>query len=138
MMMLLVRLAAVAAVHLAFFAFYPDTGPAGNWYLWVSLPLWAVFIVFISAGAGLIKFVSRPAGALVNFAALGLMAFVLAATLPQQGGVSPLKRLKAGELPRRADLRSALRRVGLKGSDPAGELKDEVRRGAKKALKKLK
>ncbi len=138
MIMLLLRLAAVAAVHLAFFAFYPDTGPAGNWYLWISLPLWAVFIVFISAGAGLIKFVSKPAGALLNAAALGLMAFVLAATMPQHSGVSPLKRLKAGELPRRADLGSALRRVGVKGSDPAGELKEEVRREAKKTLKRLK
>lgn len=127
-MTLVFRLAAAALLHLAFFACYPDTGPFGNYYLAVSLLLWAAFLAFINAGARLVKLLAGPAGGLVGLAAYAVMALALAATMPQADRVTVLEKLQRGRYPDRAAVARGLERFGV-------DLGRELKRG-EKALKK--
>jgi hypothetical protein len=135
---LLFSLLAAALLHLAFFAAYPDTGPAGNVYLAASLLFWAVFLFYFNTASWLIRLVSGTAARLAAAAVLLLAAFAIAATMPQRDGVSVLKKLRRGDYPDRASLRAGLARFGVdpdKGLRTGGrELKDR----AEKALRGLK
>lgn len=123
-MTLIFRLAAAALLHLVFFACYPDTGPFGNYYLAISLVLWAAFLAFINAGAGLVKLLAGPAGAVVGLAAYAVMALALAATMPQADRVTVLEKLQRGRYPARADIARGLERFGV-------NLDKELKRGEK-------
>lgn len=127
-MTLIFRLAAAALLHLAFFACYPDTGPYGNYYLAVSLALWAAFLVFINAGTGLVKLLAGPAGGLVGLAVYAVMALALAATMPQADRTTVLEKLRGGKYPDRAVIARGLERFGV-------NLDKELKRG-EKALQK--
>ena len=83
-MTLILKLLAVALLHLAFYASYPETGQFGNYYLGISLLVWAVFIMFINTSAKLVSFISGAAGFVINLAAFALMALAIAATMPQR------------------------------------------------------
>lgn len=137
-MRLIFGLLAVALLHLAFFAGYPDTGPAGNVYLAASLLFWAVFFLYFRTASWLIRLVSGAAARLLTAAVLVLAAFGIAATMPQRDGVSVLKKLRRGEYPDRASLNAGLARFGTdldKGLKTSGK---ELRRRAEKTLNGLK
>ena len=77
-MSLIFKVALVAFLHIVFFASYPDTGPAGNYYLAVSLLLWTGFTLFLGTAVKLIKFFSGALGAVLNLAILVLMTSAIA------------------------------------------------------------
>jgi len=127
-MNLLFKLAAAALLHALFFACYPDTGPFGNYYLGISLLLWAGFLAFVNTGARLVRLFSGAAGALISLAAFAVMGLALAATMPQADKVSVLEKLQAGNYPDRAALDRGLERFGL-------DLDKELKHGEKILLK---
>lgn len=137
-MTLILKLTIVALLHLAFYASYPETGQFGNYYLGISLLVWAVFIMFINTGAKLASFISGAAGFVINLAAFALMALAIAATMPQRDKSSVLEKIKAGKYPDRATINAGLLRFGV-------NLEKETAAGVKgldrelgKAVKKLK
>ncbi len=113
-MTLLLKLAAVAVLHLLFFAAYPDTGPLGNYYLAVSLLVWGVFMTFLNTSATLLKLASGLLGLALNLAAFGLLALAVAATMPQRDKTSVLEKLQAGRYPDADTFRGGLLRFGVK------------------------
>ncbi len=141
-MSLIVKLAAAVALHLAFFASFPQTGPMGNWYLGVSLLLWAVFIVFINTGTKLLRLLSGAAGLIVNLAVFAAMALALAATMPQTDSTSVLEKLQAGRYPDRKTLNSGLKRFGInldkQAAKAAAAAQEELGEVAKKVKGELK
>lgn len=137
-MILLFKIAAVALVHMAFFASYPETGPFGNYYLAVSLLVWAVFIMFINMSAKLVKFISGAAGAVINLAAFGLMALALAATMPQADKTSVLEKFQKGKYPDRDTVNAGMLRFGVNLNREVNTSVKGLDREVGKALKKLK
>jgi len=129
-MKLIFKLAAAALLHLAFFASYPETGQFGNYYLAISLLLWAVFIMFINTSTKLVTLFSGAAGLVINLAAFGLMALALAATMPQDDKTSVLEKIKTGKYPDRDTINSGLSRFGI-------DLDKEKAAGMKAAEKEL-
>jgi hypothetical protein len=111
---LIIKIIAVALVHLAFFSGYPETGPTGNYYLAVSLLVWSVFMIFINTSAKLVKLASGPLGAALNLAAFGLMGLALAATMPQRDRTPVLEKLQARRYPDGDTVRSGMLRFGIK------------------------
>lgn len=140
-MTLIFKLAAVALLHLVLFASYPETGQFGNYYLGISLLLWAVFIMFINTSTKLVALLSGAAGLVINLAAFGLMALALAGTMPQSDRTSVLEKLKAGKYPDRGTINSGLRRFGInldkQAAAGAKELDKELGKAVKRAEKKL-
>ena len=137
-MTLILKILAVGLLHMAFFASYPETGPYGNYYLAVSLLVWAVFIMFINTSTALVRLISGAAGTVINIAAFALMALAIAATMPQHDKNSVLDKLRGGKYPDRDTLNSGMLRFGV-------NLNREVKTGIKgldrevgKALDKLK
>jgi len=137
-MTLVFKILTVAALHLALFSAYPETGPFGNYYLGISLLVWSVFIAFVNTGARLVKFFSGAAGLVINLAAFALMALALTATMPQSDRASVLEKLQKGSYPDRDTLKTGLRRFGINlDKDLSGGAK-ELEKKAGKAMKKLK
>lgn len=137
-MTLILKILAVALLHVAFFAGYPETGPYGNYFLGVSLLVWSVFIIFINTSTKLIRFVSGAAGLAVNLASFALMAAAIAFTMPQRDKTSVLEKLQKGKYPDRDTINAGMLRFGVK-------LDTSVKNGVKgldaevgKAIKKLK
>ena len=127
-MTLIFKLAAVVLVHLALFACYPETGRYGNYYLAVSLVVWAVFIMFINTSTKLVNLFSGLAGLAINLAAFGLMALAIAATMPQADKNSVLAKIQGKNYPDRDTISAGLERFGI-------DLPREAKAG-KKALEK--
>lgn len=137
-MSLILKIVAVALLHLALFASYPETGPLGNYYLAVSLLVWSVFIIFVNTSAKLLRLLSGALGLAVNLAAFALMALAVAATMPQRDKTSVLEKLQARRYPDRDTLRSGLLRFGVKlDTDVKTDMKS-FEGQAGKAIKKLK
>lgn len=141
-MSLLLKLAAVGALHAAFRLAYPETGPSGDLYIGISLALWLVFTGFINTSTKLLRMLSGVFGLIVNLAVFAAMAFTLAATMPQADRTSVLDKLQAGRYPDRKTVNSALKRFGVnldkeaaKAADAAGE---ELGKAVKKAKAELK
>jgi hypothetical protein len=111
---LIIKIIAVALLHLAFYASYPETGPFGNYYLAISLLVWSVFIIFVNTSAKLVRLVSGLLGLAVNLAAFGLMGLALAATMPQRDRTSVLEKLQARRFPDADTVRSGMLRFGIK------------------------
>ncbi len=137
-MILIVKLIAVALVHMAFFASYPETGPFGTYYLWLSLLLWTVFILFINTSAKLVKLISGAAGTAVNIAAFGLMALAIAATMPQYDKTSVLEKIQKGKYPDRGTINSGMLRFGVNLNREVGTQIKGLDGELEKAVKKLK
>jgi hypothetical protein len=137
-MNLIFKLAAAALLHALFFACYPDTGPFGNYYLGISLLLWAGFLAFINTGARLLRLLSGPAGALISLAAFALMGLALAATMPQADRVSVLEKLQGGKYPDRSDLDRGLERFGIDLDKELKHGEKAVRKEAAEAVEKAK
>jgi len=137
-MTLILKLIAVALVHVAFFAAYPETGPAGTWYLWISLLLWTVFMLFINTSARLIRLVSGAAGAAVNLAAFAVMCLAIAATMPQYDRTTVLKKIQKGKYPDRDTINSGMLRFGVNLNREIGANIKGLDRELGKAVKKLK
>lgn len=138
-MTLIIKILAVAALHLAFFSAYPETGSFGSYYLGISLLVWTVFIMFVNTSAKLVKLISGIAGLVINLAAFLLMALAIAATMPQSDRTSVLEKLQKGAYPAPAAMKAGMRRL-FRGNF-AGEVGAGVRQlddQAGKALKKLK
>ena len=135
-MSLIFKIAVVGLLHLAFFASYPDTGPAGNYYLAISLLLWTGFTLFLGTAVKLVKFLSGALGAVLNLAIFVLMTAAIAFTMPQSDKTSVMEKLQKGSYPDRATLNAGMRRFGInldKELDKgAQELKDQARKAAKK------
>ena len=112
-MMLMLKVVAVALVHLALFTCYPETGSYGNYYLAVSLLVWSIFIIFVNTSARLVRFINGAAGFAINLAAFALMTVSLAATMPQRDGATVLKKIQARRYPDKATVRSGLLRFGI-------------------------
>ena len=137
-MTLMLKVAAVALVHLVLFAAYPETGPYGNYYLAVSLLVWSVFIIFVNSSVRLVRFVSGAAGFVINLASFGLMTAAIAATMPQRDGTSVLKKIEARRYPDKTTMRAGLLRFGITLDT---RVKDEMRgidNKVNRALNKLK
>lgn len=137
-MTLMLKVVAVALVHLALFVAYPETGPYGNYYLAVSLLVWSVFIIFVNSSARLVRFVSGAAGFIINLASFGLMTTAIAATMPQRDGTSVLKKVEARRYPDKTTMRAGLLRFGITLD---GRVKTEMRgidTKVNRALDKLK
>ncbi|MDO8802967.1 MAG: hypothetical protein Q7R35_00920 [Elusimicrobiota bacterium] len=140
-MKLIFKLAAVALLHLVFFACYPETGQFGNYYLAISLLLWVVFMLFISTSTKLVSLFSGAAGLAINLAAFGLMALALAATMPQGDKTSVLTKLQEKKYPDRDTISAGLERFGinLPREAKAGRkaLEKEMENAVKKAEEKI-
>ncbi|HNW45077.1 MAG TPA: hypothetical protein PKI19_11270 [Elusimicrobiales bacterium] len=141
-MALVFKIAVVAALHLAFFAAYPETGPYGNYYLGVSLLLWTGFTLFLGTAVGLVKLFSGVLGMVLNLAVAALMGLSLAFTMPQKDKTSVLEKLQKGAYPTRSDLNTGLKRFGInlnkeidKGAKELGEGAKELGSQAGKAVK---
>ena len=137
-MSLLLKVAAVALVHMAFFAGYPGTGPMGNWYLGVSVLVWSVFIIFLNTSTKLISIVSGAAGHLINLAAFALMALAIAATMPQYDRSSVLEKIRKGKYPDRDTVNSGMLRFGVNLNREVGTRIKGLDHELGKAVKKLK
>lgn len=135
-MKLIFKLAAAALLHLVFFVCYPETGQFGNYYLAISLLLWAVFIMFINTSTKLVTLFSGAAGLVINLAAFGLMALALAATMPQDDKASVLEKIKGGKYPDRGTLESGLKRFGIDLDREAAAGMKAVDKELDKAVKK--
>ncbi len=112
-MTLTLKIAAAALLHLVFFACYPETGWFGNYYLAISLLVWAVFIMFINTNAALIKLISGGVGLVINLAAFGLMALAIAATMPQRDKTSVFEKIKSGKYADRDTINAGMLRFGI-------------------------
>jgi hypothetical protein len=112
-MMLMLKVVAVALVHMALFACYPETGPYGNYYLTVSLLVWSVFIIFVNTSSKLVRFLNGPAGFAINLAAFALMTVSVAATMPQRDGTPVLKKVQARRYPDKDTVHAGLLRFGI-------------------------
>jgi len=123
-MTLLFKIAVVAALHLAFFAAYPETGPYGNYYLGVSLLLWTGFTLFLNTAVSLVKLFSGVLGLVLNLAIVLLLGVSLAFTMPQKDKTSVLEKLQKGAYPTRSDFNTGLKRFGI-------NLDKELDKGAK-------
>lgn len=137
-MTLILKIIAVGLLHLAFYASYPETGRFGNYYLWISLLVWAVFIMFINTSSKLVSMVSGGAGFLVNLAAFALMALAIAATMPQYDKTSVLDKLKAGKYPDRDTVNTGMLRFGVNLNRETAAGVKGLDRELGKAVKKLK
>ncbi len=137
-MTLILKILAAALLHLVFFACYPETGQAGNYYLAVSLLLWAVFIMFINTSAKLVNLVSGAAGLAINLAAFGLMALALAATMPQRDKTSVLEKIQAKKYPDRDMINVGMLRFGVNLNREAAAGMKGLDNKLEKAVKKLK
>ncbi len=112
-MKLMLKIVAVALVHLALFVCYPETGPYGNYYLAVSLLVWSVFMIFVNTSSRLVRFLNGAAGFAINLAAFALMTVSVAATMPQRDGTPVLKKMQARRYPDKDTVRSGLLRFGV-------------------------
>jgi len=137
-MTLILKLLAVALLHLAFYASYPETGRFGNYYLGISLLVWAVFIMFINTSAKLVSFISGAAGFVINLAAFALMALAIAATMPQHDKTSVLDKLRAGKYPDRDTVNTGMLRFGVNLNRETAAGVKGLDRELGKAVKKLK
>jgi hypothetical protein len=137
-MTLIIKILAVALLHLAFFASYPETGPYGNYYLAVSFLVWSVFILFLNTSTMLIRFISGTAGKIINLAGFALMAVAVAATMPQNDRTSVLEKLRGGKYPDRGTINHGLRRFGIKLDKEISSTVKSLDREADKALTELK
>ena len=137
-MTLILKLLAVALLHLAFYASYPETGQFGNYYLGISLLVWSVFIMFINTISKLVSMVSGAAGFSVNLAAFALMALALAATMPQHDKTSVLDKIKAGNYPDRDTVNAGMLRFGVDLDREAAAGVKSLDKELGKAVKKLK
>lgn len=137
-MILILKIIAVGLVHVAFYAGYPETGAFGTYYLWISLLLWTVFILFINTSTKLLRLVSGLAGLAVNLAAFALMALAIAATMPQYDKTSVLEKIQKGRYPDRDTINAGMLRFGVNlNKEVAGSIKGiDAQLG--KAVKKLK
>lgn len=123
-MSLIFKVVLVAFTHLVFFACYPDTGAAGNYYLAISLVLWTGFMLFIGTVVKLIKFLSGAIGAVLNLALFALMAVAIAFTMPQTDKTTVLEKLQNGSYPDMAVINKGLKRFGV-------NLDKEIEKGAR-------
>ncbi len=137
-MILILKIIAVGLVHVAFYAAYPETGSFGTYYLWISLLLWTVFILFINTSTKLLRLVSGIAGLAVNLAAFALMALAIAATMPQYDKTSVLEKIQKGRYPDRDTINSGMLRFGVNlNREVAGTVKG-IDKELGRAVKKLK
>lgn len=137
-MTLMLKIIAVALLHLAFYAAYPETGQFGNYYLGISLLVWSVFIMFINTGSKLVSMASGAAGTLVNLAAFALMALAIAATMPQYDKTSVLDKMKNGKYPDRDTVNTGMLRFGVNLNREAAAGVKGLDKELGKAVKKLK
>lgn len=137
-MILILKIIAVALVHVAFYAAYPETGSFGTPYLWISLLLWTVFIMFINTSVKLVRLVSGAAGAAVNLAAFALMALAIAATMPQFDKTSVLEKIQKGRYPDRDTINAGMLRFGVNLNRQVGSGIQGIDKELGKAVKKLK
>ena len=136
-MSLMIKLAVVALLHLAFFVSYPDTGPAGNYYLAISFILWSGFTLFIGTAVRLVKFLSGPLGAVLSLALFALVAASLAYTMPQKDKTSVMEKLRKGSYPDRATLNTGMRRFGINLDKELDKGVKALEKQAGKAAKKI-
>jgi len=136
-MTLLFKLALVALLHLAFFAAYPETGPFGNYYLAISLLLWAGFTLFLATAVKLITLLSGALGLALNLAAFFLMGLAIAFTMPQQDKTRVLDKLRQGAYPTRATLNTGMKRFGINLDKELEKGAEELKEQAEKAAKKI-
>ncbi len=137
-MSLIFKILAIGLLHLVFFACYPETGALGNYYLGLSLLLWTIFIMFINTSTKLVKLISGLAGLVINLAAFGLMAFSIAATMPQRDKTSVLEKIQKGKYPDRDAINSGLLRFGINLDQGRAAVTKGLDRELGKAVKKLK
>lgn len=137
-MILLFKIAAVALLHMAFFASYPETGPFGNYYLAISILLWSVFVIFVNTSAKLVKLVSGAAGTVINIAAFALMALAIAATMPQFDKTSVLEKIQKGKYPDRDTVNAGMLRFGVNLNREVNTSVKGLDREVGRALNKLK
>lgn len=121
-MMRLVRLLAYAgAAYLTFRVGFPDEGATGIYHA-VTGP------ILVGGAVGvfiLLKAIDLGSRGLALAIELGFGAAVflyLGFTLPQQSGRAPLSQLLSGEVPRRAQARKGMEKIGLDPGGPAGLL----------------
>ncbi|MCX5791459.1 MAG: hypothetical protein NTY45_04460 [Elusimicrobia bacterium] len=134
---LIFKLALVALLHLAFITAYPDTGPFGNYYLIISMLLWAGFILFISTAVKLLKFLVGPLALVLNLTIFFLMGLAIALTLPQQDKTRVLEKLQKGAYPTRATLNAGLKRFGINLDKEIEKGEEKLKEQAKKAAKRI-
>ncbi|MBI4348644.1 MAG: hypothetical protein HY553_17530 [Elusimicrobia bacterium] len=120
-MRLLRLLSYAGAGYLAFRVGFPDEGAPGIYHA-VTVP------VLIGGAVGvfiLLKAIDLGSRGLALGIELGFGAAVflyLGFTLPQQSGRAPLSQVLSGEVPRRAQARKGLEKIGLDPEGPAGVL----------------
>jgi hypothetical protein len=135
---LLLKIAAVGLLHMAFFSTYPETGGFGNYYLSISMLVWSVFIIFINTSTSLVKLVSGAAGLVINLAAFSLMALAIAATMPQLDHTSVLDKLRARQYPTTGTVKSGMLRFGIRLDNNVDLSLKRVNTEVNKTLKTLK
>ena len=135
-MSFIIKLLLVAAVHVLFYAGYPDTGHYGNYILIISFLVWSGFMLFISIPISIFKlFFSGTLGMVLNLAIFILMCVSVAYTMPQQDGSRVLDKLRKGAYPSATTFRSGLKRLVVLHNEVKTET-IELGKKAKKAAEK--
>ena len=101
---------AAALVTLSVFVSYPDTGPLGSLFAFLSIPAWCACFIFTST---LRSHLSRSNVLFINTAVL--MASLLSAFffMPQGDNVSVFDKLALEQYPTRAAWYRGLKRLGI-------------------------
>lgn len=137
-MSLIFRLILTAVVHFVFFVCYPETGPYGNYFLCLSLALWAGFIIVIGGGLKFLKLINRTLGSVLYLIVFLLISLAIAFTMPQKDKTSVFVKLQNKQFPTKKSLAAGFSRFGLKFDaqfkDGTKVLDSEI----DKTLKKLK
>jgi Trk-type K+ transport system membrane component len=99
-----------AALHLAVFVCYPDSGRFGATFLYVSILLWTSLALLLSRAAPHASRENKAFMAVVFALAAALSAISL---LPQKDSVSALRKLTSGVYPDGRAVYVGLRRLGI-------------------------
>ena len=113
-MFLILKLLIVAAIHVALFVCYPDTGPRGNIFLCLSLLVWSAVMIFIGGSVGFLKLVTKGLIIVFYLAVFAAMALITAYAMSQTDKGSVLSKLKRKQFPTLETMREGAERFGVK------------------------
>lgn len=105
---IVLKLVGVIAVHAALFAAYPQTGPAGKIFPWISMPVCAVFLIMPGFKSVFMKMLPAPVKLAVDLVFLGVIALLVSLTMPQKDRVTVFEKVRAGSYPTFEEFRRGL------------------------------
>lgn len=113
-MALMFKLLVLAAIHVALFICYPDTGPRGNYFLVLSLIVWSLVIFALSGSIKVLQLLTKGLLLLFYAAVFACIAASTAMVMPQSDKTSVFAKLKKRDFPTVETMRRGLTRFGVK------------------------